>query len=243
VRQPLAHDGRQRRMHDGDAKSHGNGGDVEQRHVGGGAAQRRGHGADDKPADQGAHGAEARDQQRSRHRGAGEQHRRQAGEYADLGLAEIEIGVKARDQWRGRQNSQAQPVAGEPEQGERRPCPCGPAMLTGCHVHGFLLGQFFLGAAGPRAWDMRAPARDVKLRQALVACRSRRTRLGPQALKLSRSFAAGTAGLPLPEGEGGGEGFRPSRRHNPSSRAAARPMGEGAGPWRAPRIKRDVCMP
>ena len=64
--------------------------------------------------------AEFRDQQRAGHRGQREQHRRQPGQDADLRLRHVQVGVDQRDDRRHRENRQAQPVAGEPQQRKRQ---------------------------------------------------------------------------------------------------------------------------
>jgi hypothetical protein len=60
-----------------------------------------------------------RDQQRAGHGGEREQHRRQAGENADLGGVELEAVVDQRDDRRNRQDGEPQGGAGEPQQQQR----------------------------------------------------------------------------------------------------------------------------
>ena len=115
LRQPGAHQRRHRRLHHRDAETRNDGGGVERRHIGGGAAQRRADAGQHEARRHRRDGAETRDQQRSRHRRAGEQRHRQAGQDADLGLRHAKFVVNERNQRRHRQNGHAHAGAGEPQ--------------------------------------------------------------------------------------------------------------------------------
>ena len=77
-------------LHDGDAGAHHDRHRVEPGHVGHAPRNAPPSGGERKPDDQRRAHAEPRDQQRAGHRGEGEQHRRQAGEDADLGFRQAE---------------------------------------------------------------------------------------------------------------------------------------------------------
>jgi hypothetical protein len=85
LRQPLANQRRQRRLHDGDASAHHDGRGIEHRYVEHRAAQ-TGHRAGNQQArDQRGDGTETRDQERSRQRRDPEQNHRQARKDPHLG--------------------------------------------------------------------------------------------------------------------------------------------------------------
>ena len=85
------------------------------------AAQPRRYAGNQQSAHQGRQGAEARNQQRAGQRRDGEQNERKAGENADLGPGQVELGLDQRDDRRHRQDGQPQSHAAEPEQAGRGP--------------------------------------------------------------------------------------------------------------------------
>ena len=121
LRQPLPNQRRQRRLHDGDARAHHDGGGVEGGHIEHRTAQTGGDAADQQPDDQRRHRAPACDQQRSRHRRDAKQDDRQSGQDADLGSGQVQVGLHHRNDRRHRQNGQPQAYSGEPEQADRNP--------------------------------------------------------------------------------------------------------------------------
>ena len=109
LRHPGTYQRRERGLHHGDAEGRHDGSGIEHRDEAGPmprsaepTAQNR------RPAHQRRHRAEPRDQQRARDRGACEQRHRQAGEDADLRLAQMQVVVDQRDDRRHREDGHAQ---------------------------------------------------------------------------------------------------------------------------------------
>ena len=119
MRDPLAHDRWERRLHDRDAHAHREGRREQQACIGRGAAQRG--------ADRGEHGsrendterAEPRDEERARHRREGEQQHGEARQRAHLRLREREAVVNHRHHRRHGEHRGAQAQPEEPQQYER----------------------------------------------------------------------------------------------------------------------------
>ncbi len=120
VRAPGAHQRRQRRLHDGDAGAHCDGGKIEGGDAVGGAARGRSKRRQHQSSDERRHRAGPRDQERTRYCGESEQQRRQRAERADLGLAHVQIGVNQRNDRRHGQYREAQAHAGKPQDRKRK---------------------------------------------------------------------------------------------------------------------------
>ena len=114
LRKPGPHQGRQRRLHDRDARRHHDGRCIEEGGTGKRRARGRAGGIEQQAHDQRRHDAEASDQHRARHGGDRKQHRRQARQPADARLRQMQVGVQQRHDRRHRQDGEPQTRAGEP---------------------------------------------------------------------------------------------------------------------------------
>ena len=154
VRKPGAHQGRQRRLHDRDARRHHDGRRIEESRIGKRSTRRGTGGIEQQAHDQRRHDAETRDQHRARHRRDRKQHRRQAREPADIRLRQMQVGVQQRHHRRHRQDGQAQAGAGEPEQRKRDGALAGSVLDLAFHAGpGFSCGRFL----PPTRRSRRAP--------------------------------------------------------------------------------------
>ena len=119
VRHPLLDQARQGRLHDCHAEAHGEGGRIEQGHVGRRAPAGSGQGHDEKPDGQCLQGPESRHQQRSGHGGQREHQQWQADQEPDLGLAHRQVVVDEGNHRRNRQERNTQRQSRDPQQGEK----------------------------------------------------------------------------------------------------------------------------
>jgi hypothetical protein len=132
LRQPLAHERRQRRLRDRDSCAHHDGRGIERERIEDGAAQRGGDARDEKADNQRRHRAQARDEERTRQRRDREQDHRQAGEDADFRAGQAQIRLNRQNHRRHRQDAQPQTHPGEPEQAGGNPK--FPHCTPGCDV-------------------------------------------------------------------------------------------------------------